>query len=449
MEGIEPPEEDDGSEPIAEQPLVPNGGLPFGFQGESTVYTSRLPFGIGSFAEGIPFEGGMATSAAPRDSGQPPPSSLPAESLPSSENPVAREVSTTPDEPDTVLSHANLDSPVHPESTVQPEPAIELQPPVESEPLPSLPDVEEIQPATTAPPSAPAFEPPSQATPVRLETARLVHPSPVDGAAMPASTEPTPPVNDEPTVHDYWRIDAQIPNYEEIYDHTEEVVEVEYGSLAEDVVVFDHETDSPAAVFHSPLEASPVSVAAPSMALSLHPAQALGVDVGGSPDLQDIVEQGFGFMQQGSWSQSARAFQRLAASLPTSPEVFNNYGISLLQRAISMRDGPDLQQRPLADAQFESAILALREAAKGAPTNGDILVNLAIALIESGRSEKALGIMNVHNAREQRSAKGMNTAAVAMFNLGQLSQAAATLQKVVNDPVASTNLQKLSPAAKA
>ena len=81
--------------------------------------------------------------------------------------------------------------------------------------------------------------------------------------------------------------------------------------------------------------------------------------------------------------------------------------------------------------------------------NGDILVNLAIALIESGRSEKALGIMNVHNAREQRSAKGMNTAAVAMFNLGQLSQAAATLQKVVNDPVASTNLQKLSPAAKA
>ena len=154
-------------------------------------------------------------------------------------------------------------------------------------------------------------------------------------------------------------------------------------------------------------------------------------------------------MQQGAWSEAARAFQRLAASLPTSPEVFNNYGISLLQRAISMRDGPDLQQRTLADAQFESAILALREAAKGAPANGDVLVNLAIALIESGRSEKALGIMNVHNARDQGSAKGINTAAVAMFNLGQLSQATATLQKAVSDSVASSNLQKLSPAAKA
>ena len=30
--------------------------LPFGFQGESNISVSRLPFGIGSHAEGIPFE---------------------------------------------------------------------------------------------------------------------------------------------------------------------------------------------------------------------------------------------------------------------------------------------------------------------------------------------------------------------------------------------------------
>ena len=107
-------------------------------------------------------------------------------------------------------------------------------------------------------------------------------------------------------------------------------------------------------------------------------------------------------MQSGDWSNAARAFQRMAAAMPTSAEVFNNYGISLLQRAMSMRDGADAQQRSMADTQFESAILALREAAKSAPANGDVLVNLGIALIESGRAEKALGIMNVHNARVSR-----------------------------------------------
>ena len=126
--------------------------------------------------------------------------------------------------------------------------------------------------------------------------------------------------------------------------------------------------------------------------------------------------------------------------LPSSPEVFNNYGISLLQRAIGMRDGGDVQQQQLAEPQFESAILALREAAKNAPANGDILVNLACALVESGRAEKALGIMNVHNARTPGSVKGLNTAAVAMFQLGQLTQSVQTLQKISDDSVASQNL---------
>ena len=430
LEGIEPPEEGEVQETLPAEPQVAQGGLPFGFQGESNIYTSRLPFGIGSFAEGIPFDGGMATSAtipapetpdATASSDEPPLTAV---------DPVVEDVLPV-EEPESLL----LDVP----------PAPSIEPVL----VPSLPVVDEPPPESDVQPSAPAFEPPAQAAPVRLETARLVQPAPVEVGTVGVGAEHAAPVQDEPVVPDYWKIDAQIPNYEEIYDHAEAVVEMEYSSLEEDVVVFDHETDSPAAVFHSPLEASPAASTAPSMTLSLHPVQALSVNVGGSAELQGIVQQGFGFMQQGAWSEAARAFQRLAASLPTSPEVFNNYGISLLQRAISMRDGPDLQQRTLADAQFESAILALREAAKGAPANGDVLVNLAIALIESGRSEKALGIMNVHNARDQGSAKGINTAAVAMFNLGQLSQATATLQKAVSDSVASTNLQKLSPAAKA
>ena len=434
LEGIEPPSEGDIEEVLPAKPQVANGSLPFGFQGESNVYASRLPFGIGSFAEGIPFDGGMATSASVAASETPVVAPSPVEDIhPAVEN-VADSVGedvVSEDEPESL--------PLDVQPTRSIEPVIAPSHDVVEE-SPSVPDVHSL---------APAFEPPAQAAPVRLETARLVQPAPVEVGAVQVGVEHAAPVQDEPAVPDYWKIDAQIPNYEEIYDHAEAVVEMEYSSLEDDVVVFDHETDSPAAVFHSPLEASPAASTAPSMTLSLHPVQALSVNTGGSAELQGLVQQGFGFMQKGSWSEAARAFQRLAASLPTSPEVFNNYGISLLQRAIGMRDGSDPQQRTLAGAQFESAILALREAAKGAPANGDVLVNLAIALIESGRSEKALGIMNVHNAREQGSAKGINTAAVAMFNLGQLSQATATLQKAVNDSVASANLQKLSPAAKA
>ena len=161
--------------------------------------------------------------------------------------------------------------------------------------------------------------------------------------------------------------------------------------------------------------------------------------------MQEALDQGFGGLQRADWSAAARAFQRMAATMPNNAEVYNNYGISLLQRATAMRDGGDAQQATVAETQFESSILALREAAKKAPTNGDVLVNLAIALIESGRSEKALGIMNVHNARTPGSAKGLNTAAVAMFNLGQLTQAVETLGKASGDSVAMDNLAQLSP----
>ena len=77
---------------------------------------------------------------------------------------------------------------------------------------------------------------------MRLNSARLV----VDA-----------PVQEEPPVPDYWRIDAPIPNYEEIYGEDSAVVEMEYSSLEDDVVVYDHTTDSPAAVFHSPWKPLP------------------------------------------------------------------------------------------------------------------------------------------------------------------------------------------------
>ena len=487
LEGIEPPTEEAVDEPVSAQQESDSGGLPFGFQGESKVFAPRLPFGIGSSAEGIPFDAGNGSSPVSGGStdhavAPPPGSDVPAAPAPVASPPAERK-STEPVAVSEPLKHQPSETPlnepvaaVNAQSTPQPlvtespapslghsptpASASEATPPtsssVQTEVAPIVPATPTPStPATPIDPEVPMVAAPVapdtglSTEPVRLQSARLVQPSAVASPVerMAVSDAPIPSGGED--FPDYWKIDAAIPNYEEIYDQQDDIVEVEFGSYNEDVVVYDHTTDSPAAVFHTPLEASPAAAAAPSITLALHPVQALQVDVGASTELSAALSEGFAMMQQASWSQAARVFQRMAARLPNSPEVFNNYGISLLQRAIGMRDGADPQQHGLADAQFESAILALREAAKGAPSNGDILVNLAVALVESGRSEKALGIMNVHNARSPGSAKGLNTAAVAMFNLGQLSQANETLRKVSGDAVAQNNLQKLAPAQRA
>ena len=445
LEGMEPPADEPDEMPSS--PSAQASSLPFGFQGESNVYDSRLPFGIGSFATGIPFD---ASNAA-----QPSVSEESGESQDASVSPSSAEPSTVPATMESAEAAQPEEErlPVVPEPVgMVPEPAVltsDRTPPQdapESDALPSAPSLEVLEPAEPVempdipevavepvaapvappPPEAPAFS----AEPVRLTSVRLVTQSPEQA---------------ELAVPDYWKIDAQIPDYEQIYGQDETVVEMEYASLDEDVVVYDHTSDSPAAVFYSPLEATPASTPHPSVKLQLHPVQAMRVDVGQSVEMQTALQTGFAALQSNDWSGAARAFQKMAAGMPTNAEVYNNYGISLLQRATAMRDGNDPQQQSVAETQFESSILALREAAKNAPTNGDVLINLAIALIESGRSEKALGIMNVHNARSPGSAKGLNTAAVAMFELGQLTQAVDTLSTAGDDATVVKNLNQLSP----
>lgn len=450
LEGIEPPTEE--VEEVASPAPAPSS-LPFGFQGESTVYDSRLPFGIGSFAAGIPFDPSQGAESLTRvhepgveSKPEPAPEpkleqkstvpvpenaiepTLEAAAPPVPELPMVEEVPQAPDAVDEAPSPPPMPTPPGPVPQTPPPPGPVPATPPPPAPVPATPPPPGPVPLTPPPPAPEA--PVVSAEPVRLTSARLVT---------------TSPVQDEPAVPDYWKIDAQIPDYEQIYEQDEAVVEMEYASLEDDVVVYDHGADSPAAVFHSPLEATPVSNPQPSIKLQLHPAQAMRVDVGDSAPLQTTLAAGFTAMQQGDWSSAARSFQKMAASMPTNAEVYNNYGIALLQRATAMRDGGDGQQMAVAETQFESSILALREAAKNAPTNGDVLVNLAIALIESGRSEKALGIMNVHNARTPGSPKGLNTAAVAMFELGQLTQAVEMLGNAGDDAVVLGNLSQLSP----
>lgn len=465
LEGKERPAEEVSTVPASVEPV---GSLPFGYQGQSNTFQPNLLFGIGSFANGMPFTGAgealveapsvtpspvmSAPVTRPLEPKQPAPRSSPSSRL------VPGEMATVP----LPTSAPRRTAPAsHPEPDATPvplptSPSMEL----ESVPLPivtsqtSLGNPKEVTKegrtesvldqagavAITAPNTAPVPPPPSAPesppAPVRLVSSRLVE----QGTASTDSQEET---FDE-GVPDYWRIDAPIPDYTTIYETPEEVVEVVHDSEEADVVVYQHEAVEAAAVFHSPLEASELDQRSSGFKLQLHPAQALAVDVGGDAEHNEWVKQGYAGLASSNWGAAARSFQQLAGQRPQDPSVLNNYGISLLQRAIGMAEATPGEHDPTVSAQFESAILALREAAKADPTNGDILVNLAHALIESGRSEKALGIINVHNQRSPGDAKGLNTQAVALSQLGQMAQAMEVLKAIEDDDVASKNLAQFT-----
>ena len=443
LEGIEAPKPSE--EPTAESS---SSALPFGFQGESNVVESRLPFGIGSYAQGVPFDATIGEEPISPS----PPAVTPVETIASIPATLPEPVASAPipvvaaQSPPEVVEAPEVTS----VKTVVSLPATPPEP-VASAPTPVV--------AAQSPPEV--FEAP-KATPVRLDAAIVAEvPDPIAtiSAVSPPRLEAAPvvvasqPVLAEPdsdgteSVPDYWKIDAEIPDYEEIYGMDEEVVQVDYGSFEEDVLVYDHSTDSSVAVFHSPLEASPAASPPATLSLGLHPAQALAIELGGQSELMSVMNDGFRALQSSSWVDAARSFQTLAAKMPNNPQVFNNYGISLLQRALDLNESPDSQQQSMASTQFESAILVLREAAKNAPEEGTILTNLAHALVESGRSEKALGIMNVHNSRTPGSAVGINTAAVAMFHLGQLSQAVEMLKSGGADAVIQSNLAQFGQSS--
>ncbi|MGB1484697.1 MAG: hypothetical protein ACPG9E_01745, partial [Poseidonia sp.] len=147
LEGMEPPEEEPEEQPSS--PSTPTSSLPFGFQGESNVYDSRLPFGIGSFASGIPFDANNTAqvststeSTAPSEpSPAPPPESSPPQA-PSVPEPVM-EVPETPPLPEEPAPEP-----------LQPTPDPAAQETSELPNVPELPDASGLH--LPASPSAPA-----------------------------------------------------------------------------------------------------------------------------------------------------------------------------------------------------------------------------------------------------------------------------------------------------
>ncbi len=386
------------------------GSLPFGFNGDSNTNMPNLPFGIGSNAQGVPFE----------DAGE--------ERLPSVV--AVREEVVNSEEAISIPSPSPSPSQEQPETPIiAPAPAVEVE--------------EKINPL---------FE----STVEPQQTVQISMPEP---EVVVESTKIVEASDD----NEMWTINAATPDMEQIYSAKEQVVE--YVHESDEPVIYATNSEShfnpemnsnsqnTAQEFHSPLESIPVNNQSP-LILELHPAKALGVDLSQHPNLEGILAEAFYSIGAEDWNGAAESFQQLAASKPNDASIFNNYGLSLLQRALVMTQSQNPEIVSQSETQFRSSIVSLREAAKTQPDNPIILLNLSHALLASGRIDKALQIIKVHNSTTN-SKEGQNLEAAALAAQGHGALAKQMLQTVYNelnqtskphlfDEIISSNLAKLA-----
>ena len=360
--------------------------LPFGFAGESNFQVSRLPFGIGSHAEGIPFD-----------------------------------------------NDPNQDSVIEDEQVHVIDEQSDSKPVTDSSETSLNGDEQEIQ----------SFESEEQLAEVVIKRNNPIRIQPLSeqSEAIMPSYDNLPSDFDIPSNHideipEEWRISASEANMDEIYSTGDEVVEVVHN-YEEDVVVFDHQSNLSVNNQMLDLEDSDI------LSLELHPARALDVNLQKNPECRDDLDAGFFAIAKNSWAEAAIKFQQIASRMPGDSAVYNNYGLALLQRAIEMAKDADESIQMLASSQFESAILALREAAKSDPDEPVILLNLAHALLVSGRSEKALKIIDVHNSKYPNSVEGVNLEAATLVSLGQSVNAKTKLSRFRGDSIVEENLARL------
>lgn len=449
LEGITDVPEDSAKDPVDESP---KDRLPFGFSGASNTHVSRLPFGIGSSAVGMPFDGesddgdplplvsaiepiepfapasvpSAEASSQPTPLPSPMPETSPAPVPTPAPSPIAEPAFTLPPlpEPVTALPVASAIPTPLPVTAPAPSPAPAPLTTPSQTPLP-------VPVASPLPADLPRLEAAKSTAPVmpRLD-AITAQPTPT------AQTLPSPvamdTTEDENGVPEMWRIDAAPPNMEQIYAESDQVVEVVHSMDVE-----------PTLYAHEPNDPDPPSLGGV-ISLDIHPAQALAVSLDGLPEFESTLQQGFQALGTESWAQAAIAFQKLAARMPGDAAVFNNYGLSLLQRALTMAKSSDLELQTLATTQFESAILALREAAKSAPTEGVILLNLAHALLVSGRAEKAIGLIQMHDQTQPQTPVSGNLHAAALVSMGESGAAKSLLQRLAQDSIIRANLERLS-----
>ena len=352
--------------------------LPFGMGAKAEVIESSLPFGVGSFSEGV------AEVAIPLNEQD-------YEDY-SAEETIEEEVAASQEK-----------------EPVQPEIPLPVSEAVESE---SIPEV--------------------KVEAVRLVAEPEILPEPEAFVEEQVETEPveyvdTQVIKDE--VPDMWKIDAAAVDLDAIYAQEEQVVEVSFDDDLADTniqVSFDD-------FHHSPVEES---MASDDDAPELHPARALPVDAPGQPEIAAMIESAFEHMGNSSWMQAAQILSTASANRQNDPSILNNLGLALLQSALEM----DARNDPMSSSQYEASIMALRQGAKLEAKNNTILLNLSHALLVSGRAEKALGVINVLRSMDANNVEVENVLGACLIQLGRDEEALSILQPFASDTIVSGNL---------
>ena len=370
--------------------------LPFGMGAKAEVIESSLPFGVGSFSDSVTE---VAIPIGEQDY----------EEDSSDEEPVViehdvEEVTEVDDEPQIVEPPSSelLISETNGEEFLETEDsALEVR---------SSEEISETMITAETEPTLP------NAVELELPAAEMVEITPAQEVV----------IDDVP---DMWRIDAAAVDMEAIYAQDEQIVEVSFEEDTEDSdvqVSFDD--------FHySPEEDS---MASDDDAPGLHPARALPVDSAGQPEIATMIDAAFEHMGNSAWMQAAQILSTASTNRQNDPSILNNLGLALLQSALEM----DAQNDPMSSSQYEASIMALRQGAKIDSDNNTILLNLSHALLVSGRSEKALGVLNVLRSREQNNIEVENAFGACLIQLGRDDEAQSILQPYASDSVVSENL---------
>ena len=287
-------------------------------------------------------------------------------------------------------------------------------------------EVEDVEEPKT--PSPPEMSP-------EPEIVRLVAEETPD-APSPELPKPAPEVIDDPLdalsedVPDMWRIDAAAVDMDEIYSQDEQIIEVSFDDdlgSGDVQVTFDD-------FHHTAVEDS---MASDDDAPSLHPARALPVDTVGEPDLELMIQTSFNHMGDSSWIQAAQVLSSASTNRQNDPSILNNLGLALLQSALEMDNKGD----PMSSSQYEASIMALRQGAKVDSENNTLLLNLAHALLVSGRAEKALGVLNVLRARDSSNVEVENALGAGLIQMGRFEEARSVLSPYAEDTVVLANLE--------
>jgi hypothetical protein len=454
----------DESELIRFDESEANSSLPFGVGGGASKRITSLPFGIGS----NPSIGYDAT-----DTKLPSPEEITAES--GSEMEVEMEVIVSADDEQGAVSDEGADvAAVAEVQSVQPQKITAV--PLETTPPQTLkvvaarvePDVEAVAEPTVmavaTPTSNVSVETVAvQATPVQATSVQatpvqaIVQATPVQAIVqatpVQAIVQATPvqatsvEVEAVAVAHSPGRTHAE-PDMEQIYAEVETVVTHDFSDDLEPSEVLVNLDDLAEPVLDS-MVFSPTEVTDLSEP-ELFPAQALELDADQGAEELALANKGFQAMANALWDEAAVCFQQLAKKHPTDARIMNNYGLALLQRAISMQDDDHFSLIDGADTQFEAAIMALRQAAHSDPGEVTVLFNLGNALAGSGRYDKALRIFNAFLERSPPTSGALNGRAAAFIGLGRFDEATRDLNDAVSrfgdHPVLLSNLRRLAPA---